>query len=128
MRTYIWHCGRKESLLSGISIPRVNVTALYRGPSPVPSDADGTESETWTRGPSPDTKNMDGRPIGKPPVLRCDELIGEDYEQKRKGYLKCTSDGGVKTTEMLGISTEYGLLKYLWGLDRGEPAAIFRGQ
>lgn len=58
----------------------------------------------------PDSKNADGRPVWEPPIFAYDELIREEYDQKRKAYLKYTNNNVVKTTEMLDTSIELDLL------------------
>lgn len=68
---------------------------------------------------------MDGRPLWEPPVLRYHELIGEEYEQRRKSYLKYTNDDVVRTTEMMGASIEFDLLQlYLDWADHNVEDAL----
>ena len=59
----------------------------------------------------PDFKNADGRPVWDPPIFSYDHLIGEEYEQKRKAYLKHNNNDVVKTTEMLDAGIEYDLFE-----------------
>lgn len=66
--------------------------------------------QTLTPRPLPGTKNLDGRPIWEPLLFCYDELIGEEYEQKRKAYLKYTGDDVVKTTAIMDIAVEFNLL------------------
>lgn len=62
------------------------------------------------RSPLPDSKIADGRPVWESPIFSYDELIGKEYEQKRKAYLKYTNGDVAKATEMLDTSIEYLLL------------------
>lgn len=58
----------------------------------------------------PDSQNVDGRPVWEPPIFSYDHLIGEEYEQKRKAFLKYNNNDVVRTTEMLDTSIEFDLL------------------
>lgn len=61
-------------------------------------------------GPLPEGLNVDGRHVWEPPILDYSELIDEEYEQKRKAYLKYTGGDSAKTTQFLDTSIELDLL------------------
>lgn len=62
------------------------------------------------RRPLPQARNIAGRPACEPPGFDYSELIGEEYEQKRKTLFKYFMDDVVKTTAYMDVITELDLL------------------
>lgn len=50
--------------------------------------------------PLPRQSNADGRPVWEPPIFDYTDLIGEEYDQKRKAVQEYTNDVA-KTTDFL---------------------------
>ena len=57
------------------------------------------------RRPLPQARNRAGRSVWEPPILDYSDLIGEEYEQKRKTLLKYFRDDVVKTTAYMDVKT-----------------------
>lgn len=73
----------------------------------------------------PDAPNADGRPVWEPPVFDYSEWIDqEEYEKKREAMLKWTNGDVARTTDIMDIDTEFGLLSeyWCWAGDNAESA------
>lgn len=66
------------------------------------------------REPLPDTLNRDGRSVWEPPIIDYSDVIGDEYEEKRKAVLRTTRGNVEKATENLDKEAEWRLLdRYL---------------
>lgn len=77
--------------------------------------------------PLPRQPNADGRPVWEPPIFDYTDLIGEEYDQKRKTVQEYTNDVA-KTTDFLDADIEVELLQmyYNWSCRNEEGSWYIR--